>query len=117
MNDLVWHDVSKKPEKNVGLIIVENLAYDCKSKAIRGYHDGENFVFEGSNGEKFIVNDVLEWAYDVDGFIDKKSEDIADYEYEYSLSDPDWDNIQRAAEKGIKAGIEWYKKHIANENN
>lgn len=62
----IWHNISEKPDKNLKLLIVENLAYDCCSRTIRGYYDGKNFVFKSKNGEKFVIKDVLEWAYDVD---------------------------------------------------
>lgn len=58
------------------------------------------------------LNGRMMLIINMEDFIDKMSEDIADQEYDYSLCDPDWDNLQRAAEKGIKAGIEWYKNKL-----
>lgn len=56
-----WHDVNtEKPEIGRDILIVENLAYDCSSRTIKGKYDGKNFIF---GSENFIIEDVLEWAY------------------------------------------------------
>lgn len=43
----------------------------------------------------------------------EKAEMIADQEEEYSGSDFDWDNLERAAEKGIVAGAQWLAADFA----
>ena len=54
-----WHDAHKeKPKKNVPLIIVKNLAWDCSSITLPGTFDGKDFLYDDSP-----IDDVLEWSY------------------------------------------------------
>ena len=42
-----------------------------------------------------------------------ESRRIADFEEQYAGCDPDWENIERAAEKGIVAGALWFADLVA----
>ena len=44
-----------------------------------------------------------------------ESRRIADFEEQYAGCDPDWENIERAAEKGIVAGALWFADLVAEK--
>ena len=59
MNKLIWHNINEKPDRNLKLVIVENLPFDGNTREINGYYDGENFIYNGC-----VIRDALLWAYD-----------------------------------------------------